>query len=512
MDGLPIMRTFTREIWHNYDKVFARGMLILFAATLLFYIGLIIFALGSGCYSFVHDDEFNYVAAAKLFSETGSVRAPLCMMEEVSKIFGANWYGILYNIFYGTIYFIFGQHSIIFILVNIIFIFLFSVLIIKSNVNSYNNIFALELLLLSYPVLVYTFMFFPEILQLFLALIQFMILFKIYQVHLSGGNYRKIIFLFVAVSIAFSLFRVTSVFWIAGIIPFCKNKKQFFSLLLVFAVSVFIVMAYMHYFIAPAFVWAMSSIDALKSFQFTSFFSTWTKYIGYNFSTLFTFTIKEPQVLILFLLFAFAVYRSFYKNQKIFLAAVLISLCYFFALLSFYNTYSFYFTKQTAVLFPLLICPLAFISSLKIRKIALLCFIVAFPFYISTATTEISLRKKAGNELKYTYDKQVAELKKISGLVDQNNCNLIEFIHYEHKFPRYIFYEALPLSNGNNFPVTYTASVYNESLYPKMEYSKRFPRYWKQNVDYIISRDSLNLPDIEMIYHSPYYFLYKDNR
>lgn len=506
------MNSFVREIWNHQDKIFARSMLIAFAVTILFYAGFIIYVLFNGQYSFVHDDEFNYVAAAKLFSETGSVRAPLCMLEEASKIFGANWYGISYNILYGTIYLVFGEHSFIFIIINIIFIILCFLLIFKSSISSYNKIFALEMLLLSYPVMIYTFMFFPEILHIFLALIQFIFLFRIYQIHSSGGNYRRTILLFIVLSVVFSMFRVTSVFWIAGILPFCKNKKQFFFLVFAFIAAVAIVMAYMHYFIAPAFVYSMGAIELIKQFKFVAFWNMWSVYAVFNLSTLFTSTIKEPQTFILILLFLYIAYKSIVSKNKLFQGAVLICICYFIILISFYNTYPFYFTKQTAVLYPLLICTVTFVSSLTIRKFALACFIVALPFNIKTISNEIYLRKKAGNDLENLFDKQVAELKKISLLVNQDKRNLIEFVHYEYKFPRYIFYDALPLCNGKHLPITYTASINNESLYPKMNYNERFPRYGMQDVDYIISRDSVKLDKIEMIYHSPYYFLYRDNR
>jgi|GEM_PF-1101364 len=506
------MITFAREIWNNEDKVFARGMLIAFIACILFYIGLIVFAIGDGRYGFIHDDEFNYVAAAKLFSETYAVRAPLCMMEEVSKILGANWYGFSYNIFYGVFYIIFGEHSILFILINALFLILCLALILKSFATSYNKIFAMLMLLLSYPVMVYTFMFFPEILHIFLALIQFMLLYKIYQIYLSKGNYGQPVFMFVVLSLVFSLFRVTSVFWIAGIIPFYKNPKQFINRIVVFIASVVLVMVYMHYFIAPAFVYPMSSIESLKRFQLDTFFKMWIKYAGYNFNTLVSFTIKEPQVFILMFLFLYAVLKSFYKKEKLFLSAVLICLCYFFALISFYNVVPFYFSKQTAVLYPLLIGALTFSSSLSVRKFAILCMLVAFPFNFKSATLEIIKRKNSGVELETKYANQVSELKKISQLVDQDKRNLIEFIHYEYKFPRYIFYEALPLSNKNKYPITYTASLYNESLYPDMDYNDRFVRYKRLKVNYVLSRDSLNIEKLEMIYHSPYYNLYKDNR
>jgi hypothetical protein len=512
MDGFPHMRSFVREIWNHNDRFFARSLLIGFAAVTAFYIILFIYAIGSGHYNFVHDDEFNYIGSAKLFSETGSVRAPLCMLEEVSKIFGANWYGFSYNIFYGTLYYVFGEHAVIFILTNIVFLFLCALLIFKVHIDSYNKLFALITLLLSYPVMVYSFMFFPEMLHIFLALVQFIFLFIIFQIYNSGGNYKKYLVLFVVLAIAFSLFRVTSVFWIAGIFPFCKNKKQFFLFVAAFIFSVALVMAYMHYFIAPAFVYPMGSIESLKQFRFNDFFSMWSKYASYNSTNLLTSTIKEPQVFILMLLFAYSVFKSFFKNGKLFLSAVLISLCYFAALISFYNVNPFYFTKQTAVLFPLFICIIAFTTSLPVRKFVLLGFLVALPFTFISASEEINNRKIAGIDHCNKYSLQISELKLISSLVDQEKRNLILFVHYEHKFPRYIFYDALPLSNDKGYPITYTASVYNESLYPDMSYNARFVRYGIQKVDYVISRDSLNLTNVDLLYHSPYYNFYKDNR
>src|SRR5579859_2848580 len=69
----------------------------------LLLIGLTGYAFMHGSYYLAHEDETIFYNSARLFAQTGSVRAEDCINETVAKVWQCNWYGPMYSIFYGTI-------------------------------------------------------------------------------------------------------------------------------------------------------------------------------------------------------------------------------------------------------------------------------------------------------------------------------------------------------------------------------------------------------------------------
>lgn len=69
-------------------------LLKLLLAVQVGFLGYLLFsAIHDGHYFLAHEDEVINFCSAKIFSETGSLRAEGCIAEDVSRIGQMNWYG-----------------------------------------------------------------------------------------------------------------------------------------------------------------------------------------------------------------------------------------------------------------------------------------------------------------------------------------------------------------------------------------------------------------------------------
>ncbi|MBU1720941.1 MAG: hypothetical protein KKA07_17885, partial [Bacteroidetes bacterium] len=436
-------------------------------------------AIGDGKYAFFHDDEFNYYAAAKVFYETGSVKAPLCFMEDVAPVTGTSWYGPLYHILYGSLMRITGFHEHYFIIFNMVFLLLLGLLIAKFRIRKSDRITILALLAFSYPLLVYPLMFFPEIWILLMSAGLIWLLIRISNEDNQKIRIRLLIF-YSVLAVVFVLFRITGVFWLFGLFPFAKTRKEKLVIGSILAGGLVFTMLYMKYFTAPAFVMNMSVIGYLAEMDGPMAWIALTENISENLSTLFFITLKDPAAIMLLFLFAFAVIRAAFSRNKLLIAALLISALYFSAIICIYVAYPFHFIKQTAVLLPLLITALV-VSEKRKGNLAVLFVLplIFFPWNVSEAKRETQLRKTAWEDVWIEHPDRRNDVEKIAAFFDDEQPVVVEFIHYEHAMPKHVFYHALPLSTTKGAPITWTASIYSRNLFPDMPYEERFVKYDK---------------------------------
>src|ERR1700740_3548807 len=105
-------------------------LLILLMVPLVF---LSAYVFNHGKYHLAQEDEATYYDGAKVFAETGYVRAARTNRETVSKIWQCDWYGPMYHIFYGTIDKIAGIHTYNFIITNLICFLIIVILVLKAS-------------------------------------------------------------------------------------------------------------------------------------------------------------------------------------------------------------------------------------------------------------------------------------------------------------------------------------------------------------------------------------------
>lgn len=454
------------------------------------------YALHDGKFFLSCENESLYYTSAKLFFETNSIKAAFCVNEDVSKILQTNWYGPFYHIFYGGIAKIFGFNNYFFLIVHLVLI-LFSIYILfRLNISLEKRILILVAFLSAPGTFSYIFTYFPESLHLFFSVILVFLLTKIYQ----QPEVRKYIILFVVFVLFFTLFRITSIFWLIGIMPFSKNKKELAVYTAVLVGGIIFAVLYMRFFTAPAFVDGLKIFDYLFNLQIIDFIkSTFFNFLNNCYHV---FSQETIPLYYLFILFIITLVQLIIKRDKIILSATLITIVSFLTLLSFY-TYGSFLEKQTIFLFPLLII-VNVVTQKEINKVLIMIFISIIPFSMVQTFQEIHARKIMYAE--YVKNEKIAsQFSILSNIVNPDKENIIQWLYSEHNFPNNLTFSILPYSNKNGFPILYTTNVCSSTDSDSL----KFQRFGKLKIDYILSKNQLKFSDIELLKKTDYYFFYK---
>ncbi|HTA83598.1 MAG TPA: hypothetical protein VK783_11705 [Bacteroidia bacterium] len=465
-------------------------------------------------YSFLHnkyyvagEDEVIYYNGAKLFSETGSIRATECNTEDVSKLGQCNWYGPMYNIFYGSIARVFGMHNYNFLIINLACFLSIVLLIAYSTLNQEVKLLIICSLLALHSVITYIFTFFPETLELLFSVILSL---KLVDIATETKTKNKTILTYILLILFFSLFRVSTVFWVFGLLAFSKSVKDFLLKLGVGITCFILIYAYIVYFNAPFYGTSMGHIMHDKLGLGTIKFLI--QKIGSNTIALFT---RNPfYELLLIPVFLITVYSLYTTKNKLMLCACIITIIYALVLLALYVPYTVFLNKQTACLFPLLLIAFFYTEKTNLKYIALILILLISPItYLKSART-IKEHKIMWAE----YDKARPVVTQLEGI--KNNAEgshpitiLTLYREFDDIVPFPVLSSCLPLVNNSKQPILYTYDFPIEGTHKgSFKNESNFQTYGKLNIDYILSRHPITLDSTSLAYSCNLYYLYKNNR
>ena len=300
-------------------------------------------------YFLANEDETIYYGSAQVFAGSGSLQAESCNFEDVSKVGKFNWYGPGYNAVYGSVQLLFGHSWSLFIRFHFVLALLVILLVLIMPDHWENKLMVVTALLISETFTTYIFSYFPEMLHFFFSGVLMFLLVLIYR----KNEKRSLIYLYIAAVFLFTLCRVTTIFWLAALLPMGQNWRKRILFLLIFVFGVAIAIVYMKIFTAPPFAPQMFKLEELYSFNLGSFFintisATWdnAKQIA---------MLNSVQVNFLLVLMVIVAVNYFKSRDKLQLSVLLIALCLFGVLMAYYVVDRFFFVKQTAMLLPCLL-------------------------------------------------------------------------------------------------------------------------------------------------------------
>ena len=362
-------------------------MQLVFFAALIVLIG---YACWGGRYFVAEPDECTYYNSARLFNETGSAIAPVAVNEEVSPIGQYNWYGPMYPILYGLIAKIAGFHIYNFLLLNILCILGAILIIYRADFDLNTKLLISTAFLSCYVFVVYIFQIYPEPLHLFFDTILVLRLKRIYDKDQTGKSYSKDIGVYILLVLFFSLFRVTTVLWIAGLLAYSTSKKNLIIISGICLGAFLVILAYMHYFNAP-FEAGIIPYMVHSGLSFHNIAIT----IKSSFVNIYSFATQSNSFydLIYVLLMVIAAFNYAVTRNKLILSACIISALSLFALLVFYVPLSSFLNKQTAYFYPLLIVPICYVGLADIKKLTIAILLLFAPIAYLKAAAQIKLRK-----------------------------------------------------------------------------------------------------------------------
>lgn len=459
-----------------------------------------VLAAGDGRFFLLHEDEVIYYGSAQLFADTNSVRAESCIEEKVSPVGMMNWYGPGYNISYGILFKLFGSHPAAFpwfhyglslAILLAVFIFPFSIeqrLILASGIG------------FSQQLGIYIFTFFPEALILFLATILTLLLAFTYA-HKDWRIKRILIFVFIVSVFVLMLWRVTFIFWLAGLVGISKEKKHIMSFVALFIIGVAISLLYMKFFLAPPWASSMHKIDHLYSFNLFDFAKETLKTILGNLKN---FILPAKSIVRFMLaLFVLATITAVISKRRMLFAILLVGCTLLAVMAAYYAIDDFYFIKQSAMLLPLFMFGiLASTTNKIIHYIVLALPLTIFPSTVKRVNAAIEERRSAYNHYENSAEFALAFLDIRRFVEDKPLVILWDYREYDYG---YCTQALLPYSTQAKEPIMYTTNIVDASATAQ----ERFRTHGRLKIDYVLSRYELQADTLKEVHVNKFYHLYK---
>jgi hypothetical protein len=456
-------------------------------------------AIKDDAYFVAHEDEVIYYGSAQLFAETQSLQAESCIAEDVSKVGKFNWYGPGYNVVYGTLKMVFGNANSLFIRFHFVLACLILVIVFLSHLPMEDKLLLAGILLISEQFTVYIYSYFPELLHLFFSTALVYVLWQIYR----QQSTPRWISLFLMLVLAFSLCRITTIFFLAALLPLGSNWRQRGPMMLIFVLGIVASVLYLRFCIAPPYAGEMHKLEKLYTFSIWNFLADSIKATLANAWRIVT-TYSGP-VFVLLGLCILAIFNFWKTKDRFQLAAVLVALCLLGTLMAFYSVSPFYFVKQTAMLLPLLLVA-AMRGPLLVTKWGLLLVVIYFWIPVNKHRTKaIEEHQHAFANLQNNASLREA-FQLIRTSVEAKKDLVILWCYNEYDYGS-AAQALLPYSTASGNTIMYTTNiVFDQAVDPKV----KFKLHHKLRVDYILSRQPLDWLASDLKLQTPYFYLYRN--
>ncbi len=140
----------------------------------------------------------------------------------------------MYQVFYGSIAKVFGSNNFYFIIVHLVLILASIGILYSLDASRFDKILIIICFLSSEVTLSYFFTYFPESLHWFFSVILVFLLTRMNR----ESDSQKLKTGYVSLVLLITLFRITFIFWLIGLIPFSKNRKELIYNALIFFAGV----------------------------------------------------------------------------------------------------------------------------------------------------------------------------------------------------------------------------------------------------------------------------------
>lgn len=460
-------------------------------------------AVEDDAYFVAHEDEVIYYGSAQIFAETGSLRAESCIDENVSRVGQFNWYGPGYNFIYGTIQKALGRSNTLFIKMHLAAAVLVILVVIFLPLSLEDKLLLCGILLASEQFTCYVFSYFPEMLHLFFSIVLTFILVKLYDEKNDVNKQWILTTSYILFVIIFSLCRITTVFWLAGLLALKPEWRKNIPYAVVFIVGVVLSVIYLRFFIAPPYAGEMHKLEHLYSFNLINLI--WeTASAGFkNFFRVFRSGSRPVYQLIL--LIALMIY-SYWKNRDRFhLSILFISACLIGVLMAYYTVEPFFFVKQTAMLLPLLIVGIMTGGDLKIKWATLLIFGFSI-FNVQSKRNHVIAEHQAAYRNFKNNQNLYSSFQNIRGKLIPEKSQIILWCYNEFDYGP-AAQALLPYSTIGGYPIMYTTNIIFD--HQNTPLTEKFKLHHKLPVDYILSRSKLDWLNSHLILQTPYFYFYR---
>jgi hypothetical protein len=436
----------------------------------------------------VWSDEFFYYINAYSFVENNTLKAALTYSGEGSVLFGADAHGFGYPLLHGSIAKIFGWHNLNFVITNVVFLAssIFMIWCIKSITFIQKLWISVYILLFPFFSL-YAFTYMQEILHILIAIILSVCIYLIYN------KEKNIVYigLFVLTIFIAGVFRGLWLFWLIGLIPLAKDKKQMILYFLLLGFGIITSLVFTKLLTEPVPNYFSSLMDLLKNGEikkmslsvFNNFFKNVQSYFFSIQNGIVYFFMKIATIgAVLF--FTFIAFRT---KSKLNISLALIGLSNFFLLFLLYDAYDWREIRTMSPLFYFYILFIVLETKGFVKYIQIGCLVLIFAFNIKTSKQWIAERNVIDL---VTTKKERMVYNDISKKIVAPSVVLVDYQPNDYTWDLL----NLPVKNSNNQPIRYIVQYYDVN---------------KTKYDYILKRPNIDTLSNKII-DTEYYVLMKN--
>ncbi len=454
-----------------------------------------------------HVDETIFYNQARAFYETGSVKAVVCIEEQVSFIFGANWYGVFYSFLFGLPAMLFGFSQKYCIWMNLVFTISCLPILYYLGLKKGKEWLVMPVFLMFFVVAAMPYSWFPESFNILLGVLLTYMLFRIAE---KGDG----LVVYLLLCLLFSFIRPTWVFWTIGVLPFCKNRRELYSKVLICIGCVFIAFLYVRFFCAPFFLKSTSFFTLFFKLEFKSGFIALAenaRSIGGNLYRIYSIENYSPWTVFKILfntLHLYWIYKALKSKDKLLWAVTLICTVSMVVFVLMYSVRYPYYMKLSGSFYLLLFIFTIYRLNSKAAIIFYLCFMFSGYLYsIPSITKNIIAHQRLGNDTALGACPLIEKLKQIKSFMHENQDHLVLFCNYEMApVQQTAFKCSLPLNDDRGNSIRYTLNMFD----PAIPYDSNFRFHNRMQVDYILSRKPLTLKHVELLDSNEYFMFYRN--
>jgi hypothetical protein len=431
------------------------------------------------------------------------LQAESCIDEDVSPIGKFNWYGPGYNAVYGSLLRTAGPSNALFIKFHFVLAVLTILVTLFLNLPWESKLLAASILLITEQLTCYIYSYFPETLHLFFSSVLVITLLQLFRKQNDERPNTVWVVLYVSLILIFSLCRITTIFWLAALLPLGSSWRKRVPCIIIFVVGIISSVLYLRFFIAPPYAGQMHKLQNLYSFDLINF--VWETLKATARSMIEILKVNSVPIYLMLFLIGFTIYNYWKTRDKFHLSAFFISCCLIGVLMAYYSVSPFYFVKQTAMLIPLLLIAFMRGPHLSVKWMLFGVFIYFWVPVNKKRTEVIKEHHQAFNNLVNNEPLKQAFLQ-IKSVVESNKDLVILWCYNEFDYGG-AAQALLPYSTSGGHPILYTTNIiFDHANTPLTE---KFKLHHKLNVDYILSRQPLEWLSSSLVEQTPYFYLYK---
>ncbi|MCX7846950.1 MAG: hypothetical protein N2595_02815 [bacterium] len=473
------------------------------AAALLVFYGWGTYHVCRAPYAPVGSDEYHYLLEAKSAYYNGAWHTPFTFWERVARVGDFGFHGFLYNALHGTVARLLGYRPLWIVLTNVALLACaLMVLLLSGTMPLPRALLACASILICFAVPVYTFTFMQENIHVLIAIVAWVLLYKMAAQRAGEHAWTYGYYALIA---AATLLRPQWALWAVAPLPLARSVCEGVLYLLLAIAAPLYAYVSMYVFCAayPLHNWFFQeALDILRTRGIAALLpAAWARFSRnvHQYFIAYRIGFADFWVKYVFVgLLAYVIVAAWRYRQRVMAAVALTALVNLLVLWGAFDAMWWTDHRMLCASFVLMLLAVGAYGHAGARWAVLLALLILLPDTLKVTREHIAERHRLG-QLTKQWHERVAALEALSQVITNQEMTTVLvssklYQHYDVVLP------ALPVRNGAGFPIRYTVNLYHPN---------DLQRFGLLNVQYALVAEPVEGNEYELVRQTPYYYLYR---